>query len=113
MQISNELIEIIASCADANEVSLRTDYSGRGMYGHKCIGLDGSFHGIMTTLGDITNELHENALDDVDNGEDLFQEWMEFAFNFSMDSMGLGQIVYWSNIEAPEGFEVEEEDEDY
>lgn len=51
-------------------------YSGRGMYGHRCVGVDMDY-----------------------------EEQYELPRGYSMDSMGMGVIAYWPSVEWKEGDE--------
>lgn len=71
-------LEAICEVADEIGGSVRTDYSGRGMYGKKCVGID-----------------CRNAT-----------ECIELAASKGIkgarqDNMGLDMIVYWPHIQAP------------
>lgn len=81
------------------EFSIRK-YSGRGMYGKKCLGItfDGSF-----SLIHFGYELGRLADEDFH---------IEEAFNYATDSMGLGTILYWPNIEFNDVFEEDSEFDD-
>jgi len=72
-------------------------YSGRGMYGRQCLGItfdsmSDAFRFALTVGGD----------------NDLSLALSSPRF----DSMGLGIVVYWPSVEAPEGLDEDEEDED-
>jgi hypothetical protein len=75
------------------------DYSGRGMYGKYCLGVDlDTTSGFISTVGRYVR------------GEDDEDEIMRKLDSYSSDSMGLGIIVYWPSVPY-EGSEDDEDDE--
>lgn len=88
-----EDIQTLVSNFDNAEVR---SYSGRNMYGRSCLGID------MESMTDAFCF----ALSVQD--EDLALLLDSPAF----DNMGRGIIVYFPNVEAPEGFDDEDEGED-
>lgn len=98
----------------AEDVSFRTDYSGRGMYGRRCVGLTGSQTAVQDVIAELVNELVQDLFDDAidcDEGEenaayrknDEVQEAIrKLLVRQSRDSMGLDVIVYWSNVQWQE-----------
>ena len=84
-------IDLLRTVWDAGDIEMSVrPYSGRGMYGKECVGVE---------VDDIfTLAL---ALGDANNGNiDLFQLGTPRS-----DSMGLGTIYYWPRLEWPEGVE--------
>jgi hypothetical protein len=81
--------------SDIDGAELRS-YSGRGMYGKQCLGID------MDSMADA----FRFAL--MVEDEDLTVALSNPCF----DSMGLGIIVYFPNVEAPEGIDDEEDDDE-
>lgn len=100
MQISQTIAQIVENVAPDFDVELRSDYSGRCMYGQECLGLVGSFENIMTVLQAVTSELHDYSVEGDEEYQMAWSDWMDFAFQFKMDSMGLDVIVYWPNMQA-------------
>lgn len=84
-------------------------YSGRGMYGKSCLGVeidlnhDSSLGSLMASIVYLTTE-------------DCQEEVAEGLKRLRMDSLGLGQIVYFPGIpyseDEPESDESEEENEE-
>ncbi|MGW5267169.1 hypothetical protein ACWEQ4_00825 [Rhodococcus sp. NPDC003994] len=94
----------LESAADAvadltgNEVELRLDYSGRGMYGRTCVGVVDR-NGAAATLFLI--KLAEQAVEaDKDSFYlDTLLEWVAEAMEGqSRDSMGYDVITYWTRL---------------
>ena len=84
-----ELAEMIIEAIENNgmEGELRSDYSGRGMYG-------ASTHGVIIEngIGDVVAAIINNADIFVDNdGDPIF---VGFIAPIRSDSMGLGNILY-------------------
>lgn len=72
-------------------------YSGRGMFGKQCLGIN--FNGM--------SDAFRFALLIEDDRLAIVLSEPRF------DNMGLGIVIYWPNVEAPEGIgEDEDEDED-
>jgi hypothetical protein len=84
----NITLEAAESIADAADASIYEDYSGRGMYGTKCLGFVVNGHrgeaalsiAIIRTLGE-------------DDAEDMLD-------NLRADALGLGTIIYFPGINA-------------
>lgn len=76
--MSNEQkIAAIAATAQAVNGEVRDDYSGRGMMGQRCYGIDCN-----------------------DDTECVVQASRRGLPRPSIDSMGLGYIVYWPSVSA-------------
>ncbi len=65
-------------------------YSGRGMYGKYCLGvdLDGSVYGFVADV-----MLH------AEGSTDTMNEIASHFHNMETDAMGLGKVVYFRNVE--------------
>lgn len=113
---------IKAACADMGDAAgFRNDYSGRAMYGRKCIGITGTMSDcqrvIAATIGQMTQELFDTAIN-CDDGEenvaydmnDAVQEAIDKLLNFKWDSMGFDVIVYWPELESLTDDELSEDD---
>jgi hypothetical protein len=94
--LTTEQIETIQDLASEIDGAELRSYSGRGMYGKQCLGID------MDSMADA----FRFAL--MVEDEDLTVALSNPCF----DSMGLGIIVYFPNVEAPEGIDDDEDDED-
>lgn len=83
-----ELAEMIIEAMENNGLTgeLRSDYSGRGMYGK-------STHGIVTEcgIGEVTAAVINNADIFVEDEEPIFDKFIELIRS---DSMGLSDILY-------------------
>lgn len=71
---------------------VRTDYSGRGMYGRTCLGYTGG-----AAMEFIANVALLLLSPDDDDPWDLVQQLAEIGEG-RQDSMGIGRIVYWPSI---------------
>jgi hypothetical protein len=99
------------ACEDmGDECQFRNDYSGRGMYGSKCVGITGSWKDcqrvIASVLGTMSQDLFDTAIDCDDDGEneayalnDTVQEQIDKLMAFTFDSMGYDVIIYWERLE--------------
>jgi hypothetical protein len=93
-ELTDEQVDLLEEAAwnNGNEGDVRYDYSGRGMYGKKCVGLD------VPSVRTAVKTLVALAESDSDLASDLAGAWTQ-------DSMGLGVIVYFP------GFTVKDPDE--
>lgn len=84
-----ELAEMIIEAIENNgmDAELRSDYSGRGMYGK-------STHGVVIEngIGNVMAAIINNA--DIFVNEDGDPLWCSFIETIRFDSMGLGNILY-------------------
>lgn len=72
-------------------------YSGRGMYGRSCPGVDlDNFSGLVLLMVAAGRMAEARDLDDDQTGERFDAE--EFARTVCTDSMGMGIIVYWPSL---------------
>jgi hypothetical protein len=94
--LTTEQIETIQDLASEIDGAELRSYSGRGMYGKQCLGID------MDSMTDAFR--FALMIDD----EDLTVALSNPCF----DSMGLGIIVYFPNVEAPEGIDDDEDDDE-
>jgi hypothetical protein len=92
-----------------DEDSIRTDYSGRAMYGRTCIGLTVSpsyVDRVKTVLQQRAEEIREEC-DDAESGD---EEWVDsqsdladalenMTYDMRTDNMGMDMIVYWPGWE--------------
>lgn len=90
-EISRSLLE---EAADLCSGELRTDYSGRSMYGRTCPGVvvDCSAVRLMVAL---TGVLVREAVVKDEDTEEAIELAEQLAEDMSTDNMGLGMIVYW------------------
>jgi hypothetical protein len=93
-KISNELLKDISQEVYGN---VRTDYSGRGMYGDTCVGI------VVSDVLELGAAIARFVED-----EELREE---LTINSRTDSMGMDTIVYWTRVTCDDADE--DEDEDY
>lgn len=107
-----------AACEDSGEVQFRNDYSGRGMYGKRCVGITGSMRECQRVMASVATALAQESFEtaiDCDEGEenaaydlnDQVQKGLDSLMSFRTDSMGLDVIVYFEDLEP-----LTEEDDD-
>lgn len=80
-----KLVECIESITDNAGWDVRTDYSGRGMYGKECIGVIVPNTNTVMRLGMAIG---------AECGEDYIH------IKTRSDSLGLRTIVYWPDVEV-------------
>lgn len=95
--VSKSTIEAIADQAglDSTE-ALRTDYSGRGMYGDACVGITGNIGDLVSFVATAVREA------ELDETNDDLREFVRHIEDVSTDSMGYDLIFYWRNIQIAE-----------
>lgn len=98
----DDLYEILRA-ADLHEEDVKSNYSGRGMYGKTCLGL--SLYGASKAL-DVGVALHKV----------LGEEAWEVIQTANMDSFGMGVILYFTGVQLDEDLPdvelLDEDDED-
>lgn len=105
---------IKTACEDTGgDVTYRKDYSGRGMFNRKCIGIVGSLEQCMALISEVIQQSHSEAFDAAFDceGDDGVEEkaasemssahceLIQTLLTFERDSMGYDVILYWSNVE--------------
>lgn len=115
------ILDLIKDAAEANDVDLRTDYSGRGMYGRRCVGLTGNRQDVNAAIAEVikmaVQELFTETVDAdgeettalYNKNDDVQQAIDILVGEQQQDSMGFDIIVYWPDLQWPEE---ESEDED-
>lgn len=99
------------------DVSFRNDYSGRGMYQRRCVGITGSEMACMKLIAEVIKadriKLKTVQLGSSEHeGDALFGELVDTLLNYDRDSMGRDIILYWPQLESiddDEDFDSEEE----
>lgn len=103
--ISDTIRNVVGNCGE--DVRLHLSYSGRGMFGRKCVGIAGSTSATQALLAEVISDLYDHS----DSDEEFdFREAVRQLMMFSTDSMGYSIIMYWEQLPAVE--ELDEEDED-
>jgi hypothetical protein len=108
MQALQELIK--EACDDAGEdfIQFRNDYSGRGMYGAKCVGITGTMAECQLIIAQVIKGMGEDLSgiaqcsthDVLTDAEYEFGQNIGTLMNFTMDSMGMGGVIlYWPGLE--------------
>ena len=127
--VQESLREACEDVGDSGIVSFRNFYSGRGMYGRQCVGIDGSMAECQLVIAQVIKNLsmalsrvakessdpdYSATEDDLADTENDFDHAITSLMNFSMDSMGRGTILYWPNLEPifEENQEIELHDAD-
>lgn len=104
MWITKTLLEhLIRTCAE-HDVEIRFDYSGRGMYGEKCIGFVGSHDYIQSAINSACLDIvKEEYLRDEFHPMVIFDRigsYLEMFEDSKEDSMGKYDIiVYYPELE--------------
>ena len=97
--------------ANIGEHSVRADYSGRGMYGKTCIGVESAYGSVyegavkLALMMVLSGDPHRQDLSWYE-----VQDLMNDLPNSRSDSMGMGMIVYFPGLTIEEGVEVLDND---
>jgi len=83
----------LVELAEAEGIDVRTDYSGRAMYGRNCVGVVGVPHDMLRFVLAVVPGLDP---DDTEHTFAYAEEWLAMA----MDNMGYDTIFYWPNVQA-------------
>ena len=89
---------------DIEDVRFRKDYSGRGMYGRTCVGISGPHGQCMTVIGEA---IIQAGLDSQrvqlgssrEETDEIFRQTVNTLLDFCQDSMGMGVIYYWPELQ--------------
>lgn len=86
--MKNKLVGLVKTFCEENEYSFSNGYSGRGMYGGKCISI--TTGDILLTLLELSDYLHNNGIESA----------TDTLGSPCMDSMGMDKVVYFPDCEA-------------
>lgn len=87
--ISRHTLEDAADYADLDpDADIRTNYSGRGMFGKTCLGL------VYDSLSDLLVFVAYLAREDEDH--------LDWISRVRQDSMGMSTIAYWPSVSVEE-----------
>lgn len=100
MELTVDQVNDILDNADLAYEAFTNSYSGRGMYGDRCVGFDVDS---LTELGTLAIAIHEVL------GDTLGRDMVE---NARTDNMGLGYIIYFPHHTCPTWVSDEDEDDD-
>lgn len=95
---------IIKECAYQLDIDHRDDYSGRGMYGARCVGIVGSPRDLNTVLKEVIKilayDMTELMIADPDATPIAFEKAIDELFKYRTDHMGMDMIFYWPNLKG-------------
>jgi hypothetical protein len=99
LTITPAIISTLGEFHDADDI--RTDYSGRGMYGRTCLGYTGS--DVVLFAFRLAVEAAKADMEDGDE-PDLFtvEDYLMTLGEPTSDSMGRGAIFYWPGVTVSE-----------
>lgn len=84
-----EIIEIMEDFCKEYDIDFRDDYSGRGMFGRKCVGfVISKGTDLLSTLVELTEMLKDNGIEYVSHKLGAICQ----------DSMGLYTIIYFPRL---------------
>lgn len=79
------------------DMDVRPNYSGRGMFGKTCLGID-TDHSAFVVAVNVVNAIHDMQDIDENERELLLKE----VKGTRQDNMGMGYIYYWYGISYDE-----------
>jgi hypothetical protein len=103
MVLNKQDIELLKEFANEYDCKLRTNYSGRGMYGKSCIGF-------VTDLSPFSLGLELALFLNREDRTEMVDTFSQTRVN--EDSMGLSNIIYFPSIQAEEQDEDDEDEYD-
>jgi hypothetical protein len=86
------------SLREASPLATLMDYSGRAMYGARCLAIDTEYPE-ETLLG-----LVYDLMADATEGSAELARLLAVRHDVRSDSLGRGTVVYWPTITLPNGF---------
>jgi len=91
------------ACAYHENARFRNNYSGRAMYGKRCVGIVGSYGECMAVIAKvIIDSRAELSRVQMGSSEEectrLFTEAVYTLLNYTQDNMGLDIILYWPSL---------------
>lgn len=100
--ISADIIEFLAEYHDIEDI--RTDYSGRAMYGETCLGYTCNDVALFTfrLATEICRDERASVEQDGDPSLEEVEEMMLDIGDPRTDSMGRSTIYYWPNVTVTE-----------
>jgi len=113
------LAKFLRTAVDNNcdDVQYRHNYSGRGMYGKRCVGITGGRIEVQKILADVMHQIMDAVVDSQDaQVREEARDVIDVLMDYRSDNMAHDIIIYWPNVEDIDEngdmFEVDEEDED-
>lgn len=98
--LSSEALETLERVADASDVQLRSDYSGRGMFGRSCLAVIGSTSGLVRFAFALVEEVATGLPDEGERLGVLVDAVRESRT--TSDSLGHDTVYYWPGVELEE-----------
>lgn len=86
VEIARKIVEAVEDSGSGNEVELRENYSGRGMFGKQTAGVVGSLSDIIGAIAAVAFEMGNHGDDEV--------EFLREMRRLRTDNMGHNIIVY-------------------
>lgn len=109
------VLNILKDCAEQASIDFRTDYSGRGMFGSRCVGISGSRDQVASVLSEVVQQIIQEVFSEAIDADDEQSHNAAYDKNDqaqraidkliggqSQDSMGYDIIVYWPRVKWQE-----------
>ena len=81
------------------------EYSGRFMYGKKCLAITGQFNDCTQAIGSALQLALDLHIEDINHGDSDLEDVQDpmcnlisLAMEFQMDNMGLDIVLYWPRV---------------
>lgn len=94
-----DLLEEAAGEAELENDDIRTDYSGRSMYGDECVGVIGTVNCGVAFAVELL-ELAKERLEDEERALDYDALKDVLIKGMRSDNMGMSMIYYWPDLVA-------------
>lgn len=96
MKVHADNVQALSDWLEDEDFTLRSDYSGRGMYGSKCVAIVGD------SAWSLNNVLRDALADAVTEDDDTYRDFIATLVRREpeSDSMGLSSVWYWPGVQA-------------
>jgi hypothetical protein len=100
------------ACEQSGDVNFRNDYSGRFMYGKRCIAITSNRNDCMLVIAGAITGLREKLMtvqmgSNAEEQYKVFDEGVRTLLDFKEDSMGLDVVLYWPTLGSLDDHEEE------
>jgi hypothetical protein len=97
--VDRDVLDVLEDCAENVAVQLRTDYSGRSMYGDTCVAvITDDVSGLVRFVIALVSATN-SVPDDVAERVSALVDELEHRVT-RQDGMGRGYVYYWPQVEV-------------
>lgn len=118
LTVTAELLDsVIDEILDNNALSVHTDYSGRGMYGETCFGVDSDEKSVLSefeaTLAARITQANSDEIGGLIDADDFLIIFSNLTELRRTDGMGMGVIWYYPKLEVTGTLQERYDEDDY